>query len=1176
MKRNWYFTIAFAISTITGFATHQPLTFEERVRAQEAIERVYYSHRIWPKENHRPKPSFEQMVPRWVIEAKVADGLKKCNALNNIYHRPIEPRQLQAEMDRIASLSKDPATLRELFAALGNDPCLIAECLVRPLFAEKQLIDLYEKERRDTLATDTVESRDQGGSDMRLVLSPTMSLYSLNYNRSESTLRQSEKHGCTIPGFSEWFEEISEGVILDTQTEGGHGVFYSYRLPVVSESVCTMGEWTPINEIPDGRNVHTAVWTGIEMIIWGGGSSVMGFNSGGRYNPSTDSWLPTSTSASVPTPRFCHSAIWTGTEMVVWGGRVDVYSELKDGGRYNPITDEWRPTSKASAPTARYQHTVIWTGSEMIVWGGYGHNSPDQYKNSGGRYNPETDSWLPTSTVTGVPKGRLGHSAVWTGSEMIIWGGKGESFLNTGGRYNPATDTWLATALTPSARAYHTAVWTGSEMIIWGGKNLNTNIRDGAKYNPSSDSWATTSAGENCPSARDGHTAVWTGDEMIIWGGLSPGDTGGIYHPNSNSWRPISDGRGSPSTRSGHTAIWTGDEMIVWGGVSDGDYLNTGGRYRLVDNSWLPVSTDQFALPPMAGHGAVWTGAEMLLWGGYKGNTSPANSGWRYIPSSDTWTAVSTGSGCPSVRSNYSFIWTGEEMVIWGGNNGSQMLSDGGRYNPATDRWITISQSPPLIAGRAGHTAVWTGDAMVVWGGWDNSHLLNTGGIYDPLYDTWIATSTGDGCPVARSGHCAVWTGTEMIVWGSTNDATGGKYNLVKDTWSPVSVDSWGIPGPRTDFTCVWTGKEMIVWGGWALGDYPRFLNSGGIYDPETDSWWGISSRINCPSPRRNHTAVWTGDEMVVWGGISGGNSDYLYYSDSGGRYNPDSDTWATIQPGFGAPAPRSEHSAIWTGAEMVIWGGSRLWVPLIEYDYSSGGGYCIPPCEVNCSCEVPLNGQAGSPGHFNASASPTASCQPVPQFSWDFGDGVISTEQNSSHVYAAAGDYTWTLSVTVGQHSCNKNGTIAVLPPCTVDCQAAAEPTSGRAPTAVDFSSDVTAEYCSGAPSFSWDFGDGETSSEQNPHHTYRKVALFRWTMIAAVGGKSCLKDGTINVTPGLPGDCDVDGAVSIGEVQKAINMFLGSIPPDCGVDCNGDGAVSIGELQKVINAFLGLPGNC
>ena len=60
------------------------------------------------------------------------------------------------------------------------------------------------------------------------------------------------------------------------------------------------------------------------------------------------------------------------------------------------------------------------------------------------------------------------------------------------------------------------------------------------------------------------------------------------------------------------------------------------------------------------------------------------------------------------------------------------------------------------------------------------------------------------------------------------------------------------------------------------------------------------------------------------------------------------------------------------------------------------------------------------------------------------------------------------------------------------------------------------------------------------------------------------------------IPGDCDSNGTVSIGEVQKAINMFLGTFAPGCGVDCNGDGTVSIGEVQKVINAFLGLASSC
>ena len=91
--------------------------------------------------------------------------------------------------------------------------------------------------------------------------------------------------------------------------------------------------------------------------------------------------------------------------------------------------------------------------------------------NTGGRYNPTTNNWTVTS-VTNAPVGRSYHSAVWTGSEMIVWGGFiGGGDTNTGGKYNPGTNSWIATSTTnaPIARAAHVAVWTGGEMIVWGG-----------------------------------------------------------------------------------------------------------------------------------------------------------------------------------------------------------------------------------------------------------------------------------------------------------------------------------------------------------------------------------------------------------------------------------------------------------------------------------------------------------------------------------------------------------------------------------------------------------------------------------------------------------------------------------------------------------------------------------
>ena len=101
--------------------------------------------------------------------------------------------------------------------------------------------------------------------------------------------------------------------------------------------------------------------------------------------------------------------------MIVWGG-FDGTFRLNTGGKYNPSTNSWTATSTNNAPVGREFHTAVWTGSEMIVWGG------GSYQNTGGKYNPGTDSWTATD-ITRAPGGRTAHTAVWTGSQMIVWAG---------------------------------------------------------------------------------------------------------------------------------------------------------------------------------------------------------------------------------------------------------------------------------------------------------------------------------------------------------------------------------------------------------------------------------------------------------------------------------------------------------------------------------------------------------------------------------------------------------------------------------------------------------------------------------------------------------------------------------------------------------------------------------
>ena len=865
------------------------LSFEQRVECQKVIEKVYWRHRKWPKENPQPKPAFELMMPKTTIIAKTEDIVKKSNALAFFWQRPVTGEQLQAEMERMARSTKDPALLKELWSALGNDPYMIAECLARPILSDRLIRNWYAQDER-------FHQKITGETPSN------------------------------INSFEKWWNAIKLQFNKNIEEPN-----YGYALPTHMNSACNEDTWSSISGPPDPRLLHTAVWTGVEMIVWGGqaGDEAL-VNSGGKYNPATDTWSDTSL-VNAPSAHYAHSAVWTGNEMIIWGGD-DFNTVLNSGARYNPVSDSWIPTSTINAPSARWHPTAVWTGTEMIIWGGEGSSG---YLNSGGKYNPVTDAWSATSGIN-VPSVRSGHTAIWTGTEMIIWGGyyydTSGHYLNSGGRYNPGSNSWSPTSSinTPSVRANHSAVWTNNEMIIWGGSFYSGTyyyLNTGARYDPASDTWIAAST-TNAPVGRSGHSAVWSGNLMLIWGGGTPDktNTGGRYNPATDSWMPTSTSN-APSPRLLQTAVWTGTEMIIWGGNGYSYYsLNSGARYDPLTDSWVPTSMNN-APTPRISHTAVWTGVEMIIWGGmiFPGWT---NTGSSYNLALNSWTPTSPINAL-AARDLHTAIWTGKEMIIWGGV-GSDYFNDGSRYNPASDSWTPISMigTPAL---RFGHSAVWTGTEMIIWGGQNTINVkLNTGARYNPNSNSWIPTTLVN-APEGRLFFTAIWTNSEMIVWGGngTGDISlnnGGRYNPISDSWNPVSEIN--APSPRYDHLSVWTGTVMIIWGGNA---YLNAEDIGGRYNPASDSWSSIST-TNAPG-FSGQTAVWSGMDMIVWGS---------YGSIEGGKYNPKTDSWTPTSTS-NAPLWRYLHSAVWSDTGMIIWGG------VINGPLNSGGFYCTAaPCLIS------------------------------------------------------------------------------------------------------------------------------------------------------------------------------------------------------------------------------------
>jgi len=352
----------------------------------------------------------------------------------------------------------------------------------------------------------------------------------------------------------------------------------------------------------------------------------------------------------------------------------------------------WQVGAVAGAPAARYGHTAVWTGSEMLVWGG--NLSANEFSGAGARYRPDSDEWSSLPSFN-APAARARHGAVWTGQEMILWGGFANgSYLNSGARFNPATQTWtpLATAGAPAGRDGQVMVWTGARLLVWGGRNAGGLLDDGALYDPATDKWTALEL-SGAPTARFGAAAAWTGESLLVWGGQ--GQTGelntGARLRFNESGQPVSwealPTTGAPTARTDHTAVWTGQQFLVWGGQANGVLLGDGGRYDPAAGAWQPLAATS-APAPRRGHNALWTGREMLILGGETAS-GPTATAYAYTPQTDSWRQLSN-SGNPPARHSAAAVWTGTEALVFGGRTTSTALAALYRLNPQPDWYFYL------------------------------------------------------------------------------------------------------------------------------------------------------------------------------------------------------------------------------------------------------------------------------------------------------------------------------------------------------------------------------------------------------------------------------------------------------------------------------------------------------
>jgi hypothetical protein len=391
------------------------------------------------------------------------------------------------------------------------------------------------------------------------------------------------------------------------------------------------------------------------------------------YEPDTGAWVEIMVPPDLASGRFELGGLTAaGTEVFLWGRLWDrtraglsdpalwrFDAERAATARISPadVAEGW---SFAPIPELRWRDTpsMVWTGAEIILWGGHGVRE-EIY--DGFAYDP----------VTGVshriPKadypGRHGQVAVWTGEEMFTW--------PANAAWNPRTVEWRSISLPSSLPDFPGGgpiAWTGREVLLMG--NASDNDSGGVAYDPAADTWRALAPSPNPPGSEPAQ--AWSGRELYLWGRGVPDrgfwyQDGAAYNPFAGTWRllpPLPEvGR-----MSGPVGAWSGDEFLIVG-VGDQQSLNDmphliGAAYQEATDTWriigqLPLSTHDNE--GLAGSLlAVWTGQELAVWlpAPYFGETPQLGF---YNPSTDRW---QVSPHLPFDTEGWGMTFTGNEIAV--------------------------------------------------------------------------------------------------------------------------------------------------------------------------------------------------------------------------------------------------------------------------------------------------------------------------------------------------------------------------------------------------------------------------------------------------------------------------------------------------------------------------------
>ena len=600
------------------------------------------------------------------------------------------------------------------------------------------------------------------------------------------------------------------------------------------------GTNTPTNPLINRRAHHTATLLPNGRVLVVGGSAPGGYLASAElYDPASGTWAAT---GALATNRAHHTAtlLPNGKVLVAggsffWGG---TWVYLSSAELYDPATESW--TATGTMTTARERPTATSLPNGMVlVAGGFATNGT---LSSAELYDPATEIWTATG---GLSNARRWHTATLlpNGKVLVAGGGSNSTFpptslANVAELYDPATELWTQTDDLTTARAYHTATLlpSGMLLVVGGVRVGNTSVAAAELYDFATETWTTNGV---LTHSRYGHTAVVlpNGNVLVAGGVNQPNSSTSsylasteVYHWANGSWTNT----GALNTaRYLHTATFlpTGQVLVAAGGFGSTGVTNSAELYDPVGGTW--TNANPLSAARSAHTATLLPDGMVLVAGGYdyvNGNYSYPSNAEKYDAVSGMWTGAGT---LNTARMQHAATLLANGMVLVTGGQGGLgvgYLASAELYDLNTESW---TRTGTMLAARYNHTATLLPNGNVLVAGGDGGSYLAGAELYNPAIGKWTATST---MFTARRQHTATLlpTGKVLVAGGQGNLG----YLASAELYNPAT-GGWTTTSPMTTARSVHTATllpngTVLVTGGYSGGG-PR--SSAELYDPATGKW---------------------------------------------------------------------------------------------------------------------------------------------------------------------------------------------------------------------------------------------------------------------------------------------------------------------------------------------------